>query len=248
MATGDQADFQARLQALLPSGWFGDSTPVLDVVLAGIGNALASIYALIAFTLAQTRLATSQGGFVDMWANDYLGASIIRLPQETDTAFKARTQWTITAPRGTVAGLKEMLEFLTGNTPRVIEPANTGDTGGWAGPLGTEGGGLFAWDDGSGTKGAGAWGSLLLPFQLFITVYRPALQAAAPLGGWTGPLGTEGDALGGWAGTAPYTSVSGSLAFTNADMVAATLTDSFLIAAVYAWMPAGSIAWVNLSN
>ena len=72
------------------------------LVLAGIGNALAAIYALIAFTRAQTRLATAQGGFVDLWANDYLGASIIRLPQETDTAFKARTQWTITAPRGTV--------------------------------------------------------------------------------------------------------------------------------------------------
>ena len=68
------------------------------------------------------------------------------------------------------------------------------------------------------------------------------------MGGWTGPLGTEGDALGGWSGAAPYTSDSGSLAFTDDDMVAATLTDSFLIAAVYAWMPAGSIAWVNLSN
>jgi hypothetical protein len=248
MATGDQADFMARLRALLPASWFGDSYPVLSVVLAGLGNALATIYALIAFTWAQTRLATSQGGFVDLWANDYLGASIIRLPQETDTAFKTRTQWAITAPRGTVPALREMLEFLTGNAPRVIEPANTGDTGGWAGPIGAEGGGLFAWDDGSGTVGAGAWGSLLLPCQLFITVYRPALQASASLGGWTGPLGTEGDALGGWSGAAPYTSEAGSLAFIDDDMVAATLTDAFLIAAVYAWMPAGSIAWVNLSN
>jgi hypothetical protein len=248
MATGDQADFQARLRSLLPASWFGDSAPVLDMVLAGIGRAMAALYLLIAFTRAQARLATTQGGFVDLWAHDYLGASIIRLPQETDTAFKARTQWTITAPRGTVAGLKEMLEFLTGNVPRVIEPANTGDTGGWAGPLGTEGGGLFAWDDGSGAQGAGAWGSVLLPFQLFITVYRPALRASAPLGGWAGPLGTEGDALGGWAGAAPYISDSGSLAFTNDDMVAATLTDSFLIAAVYTWMPAGSIAWVSLAN
>jgi hypothetical protein len=248
MATGDQADFQARLRALLPAVWFGDSYPVLMLVLAGIANALAAIYLLIAFTRAQTRLATAQGGFVDLWANDYLGASIIRLPQETDTAFKARTQWTITAPRGTKPGLKEMLEFLTGNAPRVIEPANSGDTGGWAGPLGTEGAGLFAWDDGSGTVGAGAWGSLLLPYQLFITVYRPALQASASLGGWTGPLGTEGDALGGWSGAAPYTSDSGSLAFTDDNMVAATLTGAFLIAAVYEWMPAGSIAWVNLSN
>jgi hypothetical protein len=248
MAIGDQADFQGRLRALLPAAWFGDTYPVLDLVLAGIGNALATIYLLIAFTRAQTRLATTQGGFVDLWANDYLGASIIRLPQETDTAFKTRTQWTITAPRGTKAALKEMLEFLTGNAPRVIEPANTGDTGGWAGPLGTEGGGLFAWDDGSGLVGAGAWGSMLLPYQLFITVYRPALQASASLGGWTGALGTEGDALGGWSGAAPYTSDSGSLAFTDDDMVAATLTDAFLLSAVYAWMPAGSIAWVNLAT
>ena len=40
----------------------------------------------------------------------HLGTSIVRLPQETDTAFKARTQWTITAPRGTKAALTEMLE------------------------------------------------------------------------------------------------------------------------------------------
>ena len=77
------------------------------------------------------------------------------------------------------AGLKEMLEFLTGNAPRVIEPANTGDTGGWAGPLGTEGGGLFAWDDGSGTVGAGAWGSLLLALS---TLHHRVSPGAAGLG------------------------------------------------------------------
>lgn len=248
MATGDQADFQSRLLGLLPAGWFANDAPVLNTVLAGISNVLAAIYLLIAFTRSVTRLATSQGAFVDLWANDHLGTSIVRLPQETDTAFKARTQWTITAPRGTKAALEEMLEFLTGNAPRVIEPANTGDTGGWAGPLGTEGGGRFAWDDGSGTVGAGAWGSLLLPYQLFITVFRPALQASASLGGWTGALGTEGDALGGWSGAASYTSNSGSLALTDDDMVTPTLTDAFLINAVYEWMPAGSIAWVNLAN
>ena len=91
-------------------------------------------------------------------------------------------------------------------------------------------------------------GSLLLPYQLFITVFRPALQASASLGGWTGALGTEGDALGGWSGAAPYTSNSGSLALTDDNMVTPTLTNSFLIAAVYAWMPAGSTAWVNLAN
>ena len=45
----------------------------------------------------------------------------------------------------------------------------------------------------------------------------------------------------------PRVTVS-AFGLTDMGMVRTNNEDAFLIAAVYAWMPAGSIAWVNLSN
>ena len=209
---GDQADFVARLKAVLPRNWFTDVAPVLDSLLVGLGAAWSGTYSLLRFVQAQARISTASGTFLDLASDDFFGGNFTRFSGEVDAVFRGRLHRNILRARGTRQSLLDALQDLTGRSAAVFEPARPGDTGGYST------GGLAY-----GT--AGAYGSLLLPFQCFVTTYRP-LGAGIPLvGGYGGP---------------------GPLAYANLGWVAAEVTDADILSTVAGLMPVGSIAWTRI--
>jgi hypothetical protein len=222
---GDQDDMAARLRAVLPTGWFADDAPILGGLLAGLASAWAWLYSLLAYVQQQTRIATASGGWLDLIACDFGGASWAREAGESDTHFRARIQFNLRRLRGTRAALITNLTALTGRAPQVFEPANATDTGG-----------LNTAELGCNTSGG--WGNLYLPYQCFVLAFRPTGGGIANVGGW----GTTGAtfALGGWN--------TGAMAWGNASLETGIVTDAQILAAVADSMPAATIAWTALSN
>ena len=160
MATGDQADIQARIYALLPQSWFASETPVLDALIAGCANALAFAYSLISYVQNQTRIKTATDGFLDLISQDYFGGRLPRNSGESDSAFRARILANLFVEKGTRAGMIATLTVLTGRAPRVVEPIRPPDTGAYGGPYG-----------GYGVSGAYS-NPALVPYQGLVTAYR----------------------------------------------------------------------------
>jgi hypothetical protein len=208
------ADMARRLRLVLPRGWFGDTTPVLDAALSGIGAAMAGVYALIQAVILQSRLVTATGVFIDSFAADFFGSGLLRWTGEADAAYRQRVGDELLRPRATRAAVTLALTQMTGRAPAIFEPARAEDTGGYT--VGGVGYGV-----------AGGWGNLQLPYQFFLTVFRPQEAGIAFLAGY----GTGG------------VPVYGSLA-----METDAPTDSALVAAVPPLLPAATIAWCRLSN
>ncbi len=221
---GDQSDMQGRLRAMLPRGWFPDDAPVLSSLLSGLAESWAWLYAVQAYVRLQTRLATASDGWLDMIAQDFAGNRWMRQAGETDTQFSARIAGNLRRLRGTRAALLAAVTALTGRAPTIFEPALASDTGGWGVGLG--------WNT------AGGWGSLGLPYQCFVTVFRPSGGGIANVGGYGGmslPF-----ALGGWN--------TGALLWGDPAMVEGEVTDTQIYACVADCMPAAAIAWTAISN
>lgn len=220
MATGDQNDMQARLTALLPSGWFPDTAQVMPAVLAGLASMWSWGYAQVAYAKLQTRVGTATDQFLDIAANDFFGSSLRRRTGEIDANYRRRILAELLAPKNTRAAVIAALVRLTGFTPKIFEPALTTDTGGW-----TVGG----W----GFDAGGGWGSLQLPYQFFMTAYRPTGGGIAKSDGFNGSLGGYG---------------VGALQWANVSMIAGTVTDGDIYEAVDDTIPAGTIGWVQITN
>jgi hypothetical protein len=232
MATGDQADMVARLRAVLPASWFpqpaasgASASPVLDAILNGAAAAAAWLHALTRNAVAQARICTATGVFLDGIAADFFGAGLQRNVAEGDPAFRARIKATLLLPQGTRAGMMEALRILTGRTPRIVEPWNTGDTGGWSQ-------GALAYG------AAGCYGSLLLPAQVFVTAYRPDGSGIAQVAGYYG----SGDPTG------PGGYGAGAIEYGSAAMIEGQVTDAAIYATVNNARAAGVTAWVAISN
>lgn len=222
--TGDNQDILARLKATLPAGWFPDSTPVLDAILSGLASAWSWSYGLLCYVGTQTRIATATDIWLDIIALDFFGSRIARSGR-LDADFRRRIQQEVMRERGTRAAIVSVLEDLTGREPVVSEPANPADTGGW-GSFGTLHTGL--------SYGvAGGWGSLALPFQCFVTAYRPLNEGIALVGGWSMSAGGYG---------------CGSLEYADLALMAPIVSDSEIFAAVASVMPTATIAWTRISN
>jgi hypothetical protein len=218
MATGDQNDMAARIKAVLPP-WFGAPSPILDALLAGIGAIWAFVYSLLAYVTLQTRIATATGIFLDMISLDFFGDDLPRNPGETDTAFRARIDQNILSPRATRAALSQAVLDLTGLAPVIFEPTRPADTGSYN-------------QGGAGYGVAGGWGDLDLPFQCFVTAYRPRENGIANVAGWNG---------GGGYGVGP-------IEYADLTLASLGISDADIDAAIAAVMPAASIAWTRISN
>lgn len=170
MAVGDQSDITSRLQSYLPRGWFGDwsEAPIIGGLLAGISSVFAVVYALIMFFWAQTRLGTSSGGWIDLWASDFFGGSLPRKPNESDAAYIGRIQYTIFQQRATRPAMVRVLTQLTGRAPVIFEPNRPYDTG----CLGKNTGP-------SSFCGVARMGSLACRYSALITVYRPQVAGGS---------------------------------------------------------------------
>lgn len=217
--TGDISDMLARLKMVLPARWFSDTTPILDAVLTGLASAWSSLYALLAYVQSQTRIATATGIFLDIASLDYLGGSLPRRAGEADGAYSARIRSNLISARATRSGLVQTLTNLTGRAPVVFEPLNATDTGGYNVNL--------------GYNCAGGYGSANLPYQFFLTAYRPNNTPISNAGGYgVGPGGYD---------CAP-------MFYADAAEFAGTVSDADIYAAVAAVVPTCSIAWTQISN
>jgi hypothetical protein len=209
---GDQTDMTRRIRAVLPSGWMGDDTPILDAIISGIAVAFASCYEFIQFTIAQSRIATAYGGFLDLISLDFFGLGLPRRLAEPDASFQDRILSQILLPRVTRGAIGAALVELTGQTPIIFEPARSEDTGGYCA-------------GGAGYAIAGGWGNLALPFQFFITVFRPA--------------------GGGIAGLAGY-ATGGIPCYGSLNMENIQVSDTEVMAGVASLLPVSTTAWTRI--
>jgi hypothetical protein len=222
--TGDAADMIARLLALLPLRWFADAAPVLAALLAGLADGWAWLYAMLTYARSQTRIATATDSFLDLIAQDFFAAALARRFGESDGAFRARIQAELLRPRATRAAVIGELVNLTGRTPVVFEPARPADTGGYGTAL--------------GYGVAGGWGSLKLPFQVFVTAYRPLGSGVPLVGGWGHATTAYG--AGGWG--------VGAMDYASLAQVESQVTDAAINAAIAGTVPVAVTAWTRISN
>lgn len=232
MATGDTTDIVARIKAVLPNGWFPvpnadgtTNTPILDGVLSGCAWAWSWSYSLLAYVRLQARRLTASGVFLDMISTDFFGTFLPRRTGETDTLFSARIGKEMFREKGTRAGLIQALTDLTGRVPSVFEPAY---------PLDTKGYGVAC-----GYGVAGGYGSLALPFQFFLTAYRPTGQGVATVAGY--------GAIGGFNGM-PGAYGVGAIEYANPSMFVPPVTDQDILNVINDVRPIASIAWTQISS
>lgn len=170
MATGDTNDITGRLQTYLPRGWFGDwsEAPIVGGVIAGIASVFAVIYTLIMFFWAQTRLGSSTGGWIDLWAADFFGGMLPRKPNESDASYIARIRYTIFQRKATRPAMVNVLTQLTGRAPIIFEPMRPLDTGCCGANTGV-----------NSFCGVARMGSLAAPYSALITAYRPRVTGGS---------------------------------------------------------------------
>jgi hypothetical protein len=216
---GDSDDMLARLKQVLPGRWFADNSPVLDALLGGLAAAWSGLYTLLSQVKAQARLATASGVFLDIAAQDFFWGKLPRRVGEADGAFSGRLRVNLVAPRATRAGVERVLQTLTGRVPKIFEPLNATDTGGYNVNL--------------GYNNTGGYGSMNLPYQFFVTAYRPNDLPISNAGGYNNGPGGYG---------------AGLLAYASAEEFAGNIGDDEIYASIAAVIPVSCIAWTNISN
>jgi len=222
---GDQQNMVSRLKDVLPLRWFPDNTPVLDSLLNGLGWAWTCLYGLVQYVQLQTRISTAQGIWLDIAAKDYFGKRVQRSHGVGDDLFRTQIQRALIRDRATRRSVLMVLQDLAGRSPVIFEPANPADTGGY--------GGATEHVSGLAYGAAGGWGSMHLPFQFFITAYRPLGCGIASVAGWGG--------IGGGYGV-------GQIEYASLTMIEGQVTDASINAAVADVLPVGVIGWVRISN
>jgi len=170
MARGDQKDMLSRLLAVMPR-WFADSSPTLTALLNGVAFCLAYVHQWYWFAKQQTRIKTATGSFLDLIALDFFGLSLQRQPGQSDAQFLSNIQINMFQERGTRKGVSQILTNLTGRAPLIFEPSRPADTGAYG-------------TNSIGYGFAGGYGSLSLPYQAFVTAYRPASSGIPFVGGY----------------------------------------------------------------
>lgn len=219
MATGDQSDIFNRLKALLPPTWFDSTSPLLDGVLTASSQALAWCYSLYVYAKLQTRISTATDGWLDIAAYDFFGASMQRSAGQSDDLFRNQMKISLFRERGTRQAIIDILEDITGRTPYIFEPQRPMDTGSYGGPM-------------IGYGVAGGYGSLLLPYQAFVTAFRPISSGIPYIAGYTStPSGYGVPSRGEYA---------------SQGMISGGVTDAQIYDAIAAVKMEGTIVWVRL--
>ncbi|WP_240655630.1 hypothetical protein [Paraburkholderia phosphatilytica] len=205
----------------MPNAWFPLGATVINAVLSGIAYVLATVYTSVQFFIAQARLSTSTGGWLDLFAVDYFGSTgLQRNANEADGSYQSRISINMLRERGTRRAVISILTQLTGNAPTIIEPSRPQDTG------------AYGYAMGYGV--AGAYGSLLYPYQAFITAYRPVGKGIPYVNGY-------GNYAGGY-------STPSRASYVDISDVATGVSDAQIYAAIASVMPAATIAWVSITN
>jgi hypothetical protein len=223
IADGDtSALFERRLKSLIPRGWVLRTAPIFDAVLGGLGDSLANFYTLLKSVKAQTRIATAGGWFLDLIGWDFLGANYLRKDKEADDHWRARIIREVLRPRATRLGITTAVEDLTGRTPKIYEPWNATDDGGGYGAVG----GRIAYGQ------SGYYGSVVLPAQVFVTVYKTGLSGIPTITGY-------GYGNGGYG--------VGKIAYASTTQVEGEISDAEIFDCVHQNIAAGAKAWVAIA-
>ncbi|GGY07040.1 hypothetical protein [Paludibacterium paludis] len=214
---GDVKDFVRRLATQLPP-WFGDDNPVRDAVLEGLATAHAWFFSFYLYVRAQTRLLSMADSALDLFALDFFGEAFRRGAGQSDSSFRNRIRINLFRERGTRRAVEDVLLELTGRAPVVIEPARMSDCGAVGVNL--------------ALGAAGYVGSLTLPFQAFVTAFRPRGNGAAGYPGVaSNPFGLGINAI-----VAPES------------VMRPSVSDADILAAINAVKPAGTLVWARISH
>ena len=209
---------------MLPLRWFPDESPVLDTILTGLASGWIRLFDLLDYIRAQTRVATATDAWLDLIAADFFGRRFKRRVHQSDDGFRRRIFAELLRERGTRRAVRSVLQDLTGHDPAIFEPANPGDTGGYGGSSAAGGGVAYSM--------AGGWGSLMLPYQAFVTAYRPIGEGIATVSGWCSSAGGYG---------------SGCIEYSSIDMMAGRVTDADISEAVASVTPVNALCWLRIS-
>ena len=221
---GDQTDIVGRIEAVLPSRWFGDTSTILGGILAGLASAWATLYASLSYSQLQTRIATATDDWLDITSQDFFGVDLPRRLNESDDDFRQRILLEMVRVRGTRGSVIATLTDLTGRAPAIIEPWRPADTGIW----GAADGAAY----GLGYGQAGCWGSVAMPYQFFVKAFRPIELGVPYLAGY-------GDFCGGYG--------IGSVAWVSGSAIGTQVSDGEIYRRVAEVLPACATAWVSIS-
>ncbi len=221
MATGDSQDMLGRLKALIPPTWYGDDSPLRDAVLTACATALAWCYSLYLYAKLQTRIGTATDGWLDIAAYDFFGTNITRSAGQSDDSFRNTIKTNLFRERGTRQSVINILEDLTGKTPVIFEPCRPQDAGGYGAP-----------STGYGINGG--YGSKLLPYQAFVTAYRPNGVGIPYVAGYS-------------ATTAGYSQAARG-EYASQSMITGSVTDAQIYQAVASVKMEGTIVWVKIES
>lgn len=217
MAIGDKNDVFNRLKSAIPK-WFGDSSQTLDAVLQGFSTASSFIYSLYAYTKLQTRIKTATDGWLDIIAGDFFGSRIARASNQSDASFRANILANLIRERATRNSIVKVLTDLTGRAPIIYEPMR---------PLDTK-----AYGFACGYGVAGAYGSMLMPYQALITAFRPVGTGIPYVAGYgTSPAGYSQPSR------ADYASIN---------QIQQSILDKDIYAAIDSCDPAAVISWTKI--
>ncbi|WP_439398737.1 hypothetical protein ACRQ5Q_15220 [Bradyrhizobium sp. PMVTL-01] len=225
---GSAANVLDRVKALLPPRWFSWVAPNRDAIIGGLSDLASWSYALIGYARAQTRLATAYGVWLDILCFDFLGGVLTRSGLQDDN-FRGVIRATILQERVTRAGMVGAITRITGVAPGVFEPWNTGDTGGY----GNQASGVIAGGQVGYGVGRGCYGSMNLPAQTFMTVYRNAPSGIPNVDGYSGVIGGYG---------------AGSIEYVGSTSQLQGITDNLIYQIVNITKPTGSIVWVAFAT
>lgn len=222
--TGDVEDIVRRLRSVIPKGWFGEQSPNLSAILRSFATPWVWLFSLLAFVQAQSRVSSASDMWLDLIAQDYLGANCRRKPHESDTLYRVRLRNLLLPHAATRSALAGGVERLTGAAPAIFEPSNCGDTGSY--------GSLAATSPGLAYGVQGGWGSLTLPNQFFINVGPPAINDASAFAGY-------GTGAGGYG--------TGHSAYLDLSLVPGRITDQDIQTTICRFLPIGAVAWLRIT-
>jgi hypothetical protein len=225
---GDVTDISERLRAVLPARWFADQTPNLDAILTCIATPWAWLYGLAQYVISQTRLTSASGQWLDLIASDFFGDLLRRDVAEVDSSYRSRIQWELIHEAATRSAVTENVRHQTGFLPQIFEPGNAADTGAY----GSAAGGSTTEFLGLAYGAAGGWGTLLLPFQFFLTARRPVNENVSLLAGY-------GTGFGGYG--------IGPIAYADLELFAGNVSDADIYRSLARILPVTATAWIRIS-
>lgn len=223
MTTGSPDDIVQRVKRVIPRKWWLWVAPIRDAIIGGLSDIAAWSYNLIAYARAQSRLSTSYGIWLDIFAFDFVGHFLIRNGAQDDT-FRRIIRSTILQERVTRPGMVNAITMLTSNAPVIFEPWNTADTGAYTGLPGTPRYGSMGYN-----VGHGGYGNMNLPAQAFITIIRGAGAGVPGVSGY-------GNNISGYG--------IGAIEYVGKTSELSGITDPIIFDLINKTKPTGTTIWV----